>query len=184
MVSQYVELATAPASLGGRLEIGSDSPGTEVRVDGVSRGFTPLVINDLAPGQHRVTLSAGNNLVNRTVNITRGATSTIVVSMPPADTGSAGGWLTIDAPIEMEILEGGRVLGTTRTDRLMLPVGSHRIEFANAGLEFTTAPDGSDCGRKDSECGHHASVRPPVGERSALGRCIHRWILCRHDTAW
>jgi hypothetical protein len=39
----------------------------------------------------------------------------------------------------MEILEGGRVLGTTRTDRLMLPVGSHRIEVTNAALEFTSS---------------------------------------------
>jgi hypothetical protein len=139
VVSQYVELATPPPSLGGRLEIGSDPPGAEVRVDGVSRGLTPLVINDIPAGQHRVTLSAGDNLVNRTVNITRGATSTIVVSTAPADGGASGGWLTIEAPIEMEILEGGRVLGTTRTDRLMLPVGSHRIELANASLEFTIA---------------------------------------------
>ena len=39
----------------------------------------------------------------------------------------------------MEILEDGRVLGSTRMERLMLPVGSHRIELANAALEFTTA---------------------------------------------
>ena len=174
VVSQYVELATAPPSLGGRLEIGSDPPGAEVRVDGVSRGLTPLVINDIAPGQHRVTLSAGDNSVNRTVNITRGATSTIVVSTAPADTGASGGWLTIDAPIEMEILEGGRVLGTTRTDRLMLPVGSHRIELANAGLEFTSARTVQIAAGRDRECRDHASIRPAVGECGALGRCVYR----------
>ena len=31
------------------------------------------------------------------------------------------------------------VLGNTKMDRLMLPVGSHRIELANAGLEFVAA---------------------------------------------
>ena len=139
VVSQYVELAVAPQLVGGRLEIGSDPSGAEVRVDGVPRGVTPLVINDVPAGQHRITLSTGENLVTRTVNVTRGATSTVVVSTAPIETGASGGWLTIDAPIEMEILEGGRVLGTTRTDRLMLPVGSHRIEFANAALEFTSS---------------------------------------------
>jgi len=139
VVSQYVELPTAPPLQGGRLEVGSDPSGAEVRVDGVARGVTPLVVNDIAPGQHRVTLLTGDNTVNRTVNVTRGATSTIVVSTAPADTGASGGWLTVDAPVEMEILEAGRVLGTTRTDRLMLPVGSHRIEFAHATLEFTSA---------------------------------------------
>ena len=138
VVSQYLEFAVAPPTLGGRLEIGSEPPGAGVRVDGVPRGVTPLVINDIAPGQHRVTLSAGDNVVNRMVNVTRGNTATIVVSTAP-DTAASGGWISIDAPIEMEILEGGRVLGTTRTERLMLPVGSHRIELASAALEFTTA---------------------------------------------
>ena len=39
----------------------------------------------------------------------------------------------------MDILEDGRVLGNTRMERLMLPVGSHRIEFANPGLELVVA---------------------------------------------
>jgi PEGA domain len=138
VVSQYVELAVVPPVLGGRLEIGSEPSGAEVRVDGVAKGVTPLVINDVPAGQHRVTVSAGDNVVNRTVSVTRGATSTIVVSTARVDTEGSGGWLTIDVPIAMEILEAGRVLGTTRTDRLMLPVGSHRLEFANTALEFTT----------------------------------------------
>jgi PEGA domain len=139
VVSQYIELALAPPAMGGRLEISSDPSGADVRLDGVPKGVTPLVINDIAPGQHRVTLSAGGNVVNRTVNVTRGNTATVVVSTATVETAGSGGWISVDTPMEMEILEGGRVLGTTRTDRLMLPVGSHRIEFARADLEFTTA---------------------------------------------
>ena len=137
VVSQYVELAAPQATAGGRLEIGSDPPGAQVALDGVSRGVTPLVIADVAPGQHRITVSAGENTVSRTVNVTRGATSTLVISTTPA--AAAGGWLTVQSPVDMEILEDGRVLGNTRMERLMLPVGSHRIEFANSGLEFTVA---------------------------------------------
>ena len=139
VVSQYVELAVPQATAGGRLEIGSDPPGAQVALDGVSRGVTPLVIADVAPGQHRITVSAGENTVNRTVNVTRGATSTLVISTTPAAAAAAGGWLTVQSPVDMEILEDGRVLGNTRMERLMLPVGSHRIEFANSGLEFTVA---------------------------------------------
>ncbi len=141
VVSQYVELATATVTTGGRLEIGSDVPGAQVALDGVSKGVTPLVLNDVIPGQHRVTVSAGDNTVSRTVMVTRGATVALVISTAPvAATGAgAGGWLTIQAPVDMDILEDGRVLGTTRMERLMLPVGSHRIELANAALEFTTA---------------------------------------------
>jgi hypothetical protein len=142
VVSQYVELAVPQATAGGRLEIGSDPPGAQVALDGVSRGVTPLVIADVAPGQHRITVSAGENTVNRTVNVTRGATSALVISTTPATAAAAaaaGGWLTVQSPVDMEILEDGRVLGNTRMERLMLPVGSHRIEFANSGLEFTVA---------------------------------------------
>ena len=38
----------------------------------------------------------------------------------------------------MEVSEDGALLGTTRTDRLMLPVGSHRIVLTSPGLEFST----------------------------------------------
>jgi hypothetical protein len=139
VVSQYVELATAPASSGGRLEIGSDPPGAQVTLDGVPKGTAPLVITDVSAGPHRVTVSAGSNSINRTVNVTRGTTSTLVVSTAPSAAGASGGWLTVQTPIDMEILQDGLLLGSTRMDRVMLPVGSHRIEFANAGLELSVA---------------------------------------------
>ena len=141
VVSQYVELAgVAAPSPGGRLEIGSEPSGAQVALDGVSKGVTPLSIADVAPGQHRVTVSNGENTVSRTVTVTRGATATLLLSTAPvaAAGAGAGGWLSIQAPVDMEILEDGRVLGSTRTDRLMLPVGSHRIELSNSALEFTT----------------------------------------------
>jgi hypothetical protein len=135
VVSQYVELAATPAYQGGRVEIGSDPAGAEVRIDGVLRGVTPLVVADVPPGQRRISVSGRDGVINRVVNVTSGATSTVVVSAT-ATQAASGGWLTIEAPIEMEISEGGRLLGTTRTERLMLPVGSHRIDLANAPLEF------------------------------------------------
>ena len=141
VVSQYVELAAAQAATGGRLEIGSEPPGALVALDGISKGVTPLVIADAAAGQHRVTVSAGGNSVNRTVNVTRGATATLVVSIAPSPVAadSSAGWLTIQSPIDMDIMEDGRILGSTRMERVMLPVGSHRIELANPALEFTIA---------------------------------------------
>ena len=140
VVSQYIELAPARAETVGRLEIGSEPPGALVALDGISKGMTPLVITDVTPGQHRVTVSAGDNSVNRTVNVTSGATSTLVVSIAsaPVAAGASGGWLTVQAPMDMDIVEDGRILGNTRMDRVMLPVGSHRIELANPALEFTT----------------------------------------------
>ncbi|MEO5739123.1 MAG: PEGA domain-containing protein [Vicinamibacterales bacterium] len=139
VVSQYVELAAGHATTGGRLEIGSEPPGAQVALDGVSKGVTPLIIPDATPGQHRITVSAGANSVNRTVNVTSGATSTLVVSIAPAPVAAAasGGWLSVQAPMDMDIMEGNRILGSTRMERVMLPVGSHRIELVNSALEFS-----------------------------------------------
>ena len=137
VVSQYVEFAAAPVTLGGRLEIGSEPPGAQVTLDGIPKGTTPVVVADVPPGQHRVTVSAGDNTISRTVNVTRGATATLVVSTAPGTANAAGGWLSVRTPIDLEILQDGRILGSTRMERVMLPVGSHRIEFANAGLEVS-----------------------------------------------
>jgi serine/threonine-protein kinase len=137
VMSQYVELAAQAQMTGGRLEIGSDPPGAEVRVDGVVRGITPLAIADIAVGPHRVSVSSGESVVNRTVTVTRGMTAAVVVSTGAPQTGAAAGYLTIAAPFEIEVFEGQRMVGTTRSDRLMLPVGSHDLDLSNSALEFT-----------------------------------------------
>jgi hypothetical protein len=161
VISQYIEFATL--SQGGRLDIGSDPVGAEVRVDGVLKGVTPLTVNDVAPGQHRVTVSTGESAVNRVVNVVRGATATIVVSAhTPAANAASGGWLTVQVPVEMEIFEDGRLIGSTRTDRVMLPVGSHRLEFSNSSLEFSvTRTIQITAGRTTS-----AAVTLPAGKLS------------------
>jgi hypothetical protein len=139
VVSQYVELAIQPPSTGGRVEVGSDPVGADVRIDGVLRGVTPLVVADVPVGQHRVTVSRGDAVVNRIVSVARGTTATVVVSTGGAvpTAAAAAGWLTFDAPFEMEVYEGQQLVGTTRSDRIMLPVGSHDLELTNANLEFT-----------------------------------------------
>jgi hypothetical protein len=55
----------------------------------------------------------------------------------PVAAALVAGWLTIDAPFEMEVYEAGQLVGTTRSDRIMLPVGSHDLELTNTNLEFT-----------------------------------------------
>ncbi len=136
VMQQYVELAAQAQMIGGRLEIGSDPPGAEVRVDGTPRGNTPLAIADIAAGPHKVTVSSGDTVVNRNVTVTRGMTAAVVVSTAPVQTSGAAGYLTIAAPFEIEVFEGQRMVGTTRSEKLMLPVGSHDLDLSNASLEF------------------------------------------------
>jgi hypothetical protein len=136
VVRQYVDLAPNSGDAG-RLEVMSDPAGAQVLIDGTPRGQTPLSLASIEPGQHRVTISNGENTVNRTVNVSAGATASVVASLAPA--GAAGGWISVDAPFDMDVLENGRVIGTTATEKLMLPAGRHEIELVSAAFGIRTA---------------------------------------------
>jgi len=106
-----------------------------VSVDGVDRGATLLTLNDLAPGEHDVVVRNQAGVQRRAVTIERGATASLVFSTNAVE-GVASGWLaaTTDAPLQ--IFEGGKLIGSTESDRIMLPVGDHSFEFSNDSLGF------------------------------------------------
>jgi hypothetical protein len=136
-VSHYIELATSPvkpAVLTGRLDVASDPPGAQVTVDGTAKGRTPLNLAEVQPGEHSVAISNGTSTVNRKVSVTAGNTSTVFASLVAAD--AAAGWMTVKSPVELQILEDKRLVGSTEADRLMLPAGRHELEFVNTDLEF------------------------------------------------
>jgi hypothetical protein len=56
----------------------------------------------------------------------------------PVPAGSLSGWLHVEVPVPMRILEDGRLLGTTDVDRLMLPTGDHVLDLRNDELGFST----------------------------------------------
>ena len=135
---QDVEFATDIEGATGRLEITSEPSGADVTIDGSPKGVTPLTVIALPIGVHKLTISGADTTIRRTVNITAGATASVVASI--TSTGSAaGGWITIKSPIELTVVEGGEVLGTTNASRLMLPAGPHNLELTNAAFEFRTA---------------------------------------------
>ena len=125
-----------PATIGtGQVEIASDPPGARITIDGARRGVTPLTL-PLPPGQHTVLVSDGTTNVSRTVNVAAGATSTVMAALAP--TGTVAGWLTITTPFELQVLEGGNLLGTTSTPKLMLTAGHHDLVLRNTTLGFET----------------------------------------------
>jgi hypothetical protein len=77
--SIYVELQSV-ATVGG-LDVRTEPASARVTVDGRARGNTPLVLRDLAPGDHEVLLEAGRQKVRQTVRIEAGLTSQLVVPM-------------------------------------------------------------------------------------------------------
>jgi hypothetical protein len=51
----------------------------------------------------------------------------------------AAGWLSVSSPITLQMREGGRVIGSTELERVMLPAGDHDIDFSNDALGFQTS---------------------------------------------
>jgi hypothetical protein len=154
-VSQYFELARQPATDSGSLQIRSDPPNAKVTVDGQAYGRTPTVVNGLMPGPHRVLLESDTDRVSEEVAIEAGVTASLVVPMQRQQpTGTVSGWIAVAAPAEVQIFENQRLLGTSRTDRIMLPVGRHQLEFVNEPLGYRSVRG------VDVTSGQVATIRP------------------------
>src|SRR5688572_17522692 len=61
-----------------------------------------------------------------------------VAKPAPAPAGSLSGFVRVEVPVAMRIIEDGRLLGTTDVDRLMLPTGDHVLELRSDELQFST----------------------------------------------
>jgi hypothetical protein len=135
-ISQYLEFANTPET--GQLRVESQPAGARVLVDGADRGVAPLTVTDLMPGDHEVVLQAGGNSARHVVNVQAGGMASLVapVSGEAALGGPVSGWLSIKAPFSMEIREGGRVIGTTDADRVMMAAGKHDVQLVNEALGF------------------------------------------------
>jgi serine/threonine-protein kinase len=135
-VSQYYEMKTAEApALVGRLSIVTDPPGARVTVDGRVRGTSPLTVADLAPEDHKVSVTNDAGSVERTVAVAAGSTASVMFSLPKV-AGPVGGWLSISAPFDVEVVENDDVIGTSGTSRIMLAAGRHDIVLANRTIGY------------------------------------------------
>jgi PEGA domain len=134
-VSQYLEFADTPTS--GRLQVQSEPAGAKVTVDGTARGVAPVTVADLTPGDHEVILQSDAGTARHVVNVQAGTTASLVAPIAAtAAEGPVSGWLTVRAPFTIEIREGGRLLGTTDTERIMVATGRHDLELVNETLGF------------------------------------------------
>ncbi len=122
---------------GGSLRVVTEpASAARVSIDGVERGVTPLTLTDLAPGEHDVVVRDQGGVHRRAVAIERGATASLVISTDAE--GVSAGWLSATTDAPLQIYEGGKLIGSTESDRIMLPVGDHSFEFANDSLGFRT----------------------------------------------
>jgi hypothetical protein len=135
-VAQFIELPKSEP-VDGQLHVRTDPPGAIVTVDGERRGESPLVVGGLAPGAHSVVLDNELGSVREQVTIEAGVTATLVVPMTAPQGAPVSGWIAVTAPLEMQVLENGTLLGTSRTDRIMMPVGRHQLQIGNETLAFS-----------------------------------------------
>jgi serine/threonine protein kinase len=135
-LSQYIELPKVTAF--GQLQVRTDPAGANVTVDGIPRGKSPILVESLAAGEHSVVLETegATTPVKQTVAVEAGMTASLVVPMAVGEAVPASGWIAVSAPVELQIFEGKRLVGTSQSDRLMMATGRHDIEVVNETLGY------------------------------------------------
>jgi hypothetical protein len=133
-VAAAISTPIAPLSAPtGQLDVRTDPPGATVTIGGQRRGVTPLTVTDLAPGRHTVLLEGSLGSISRSVTIEPGLTASLVTDIMSAP---ATGFLQVTAPNAVEILENGRLLGSSGSGRISLPTGQHQLEIVNQALGY------------------------------------------------
>jgi hypothetical protein len=149
----------------GSLSIATDLVGSQVVVDGQERGVTPLVLRDLPVGEHRVLVRARGTTYSRTVQVEAGSTASLFIGGTAA---ASPGSVAVVAPTSMQIFEGGRLIGTSDMDRIMLPVGEHELELVSDPIGFRA----------------FRSVRISPGQTTAISVDLPRAALSINAVPW
>lgn len=137
-VTQSIDLDRAVQT--GSLFVRSDPAGAKVLVDDKPAGVTPVTVLDLAPGAHAISVTAADGAnARQSVDVEAGSTATLRLSLerPPVAEASAAaaeatnGWVLVAAPIDMQVLLGGRQIGTSGR-RLSLAPGAYDLTLRAA----------------------------------------------------
>jgi hypothetical protein len=134
-LSQYIELANGHSSMG-RLQVRTEPAGALVTIDALPRGNSPITISNLDPGEHAVVLSSDAGSVTQSVTIEAGVTASLNVPIAPREVSPQSGWISVSSPVDVQLFEGGRLLGSSQTDRIMVPSGTHQLELVNEALGY------------------------------------------------
>jgi hypothetical protein len=144
-ITQYLEFTSsdapvAPVALGG-ISVVTDPPGARVKVDGEPHGTSPVVVTDLSAANHLVTVTGATGVAERFIAVEGGGTASVVFTLPKRaelSTPSAplGGWLTVVAPFDLQVIERDDVVGASGTTKIMLPAGRHDVDLVSQSLEY------------------------------------------------
>jgi hypothetical protein len=70
------------------------------------------------------------------VTIQAGATASLVVPLSAPQGIPVSGWVSVTSPVEMQLFEDGRLVGSSRSDRIMMSVGDHSLQLVNETLGY------------------------------------------------
>jgi hypothetical protein len=164
----------AAAAAVGQLTVVTDPPGARVSVDGQARGTSPVTINNLTPTRHRVSVVGQSGAAERTVDVEAGVTTSVVFSLGRAPAAS-GGWLAVESPFVVDVLQSDDVVGSSAVARIMLPAGPHDFTFVNQELGFRESR------RVEIRAGETAAVR--LDARATVNMNARPWADVTIDGA-
>ena len=137
-LAQYIELGQGQGpvtSVSGSLQVRTEPAGAGISVDGVPRGVSPVTVADLPPGEHTVVAETDAGATTQTVTVEAGATASLVAPLP-VPSAPASGWISVTTPKSVQLFEDGRLLGTSDTERLMVPAGTHELDLVNDAIGY------------------------------------------------
>lgn len=165
-VTHHMEFQAAVPSFGALL-VETEPAGATVSVDGQPRGTSPVVFDDLLPGEHTVRVQSEAGTVERTVVVSAGSRSSLFVPLVPRGV-PVSGWLSVVSPVELQVFENGRLIGSSAADRLMMAAGRHQIELTNDLLAYRAV--------------HQVNVRP--GQVTPLDVRLPKGVLHINAVPW
>jgi hypothetical protein len=156
IVRELEMTAAAPPVASGVLTVVTDPAGARVTIDGRPAGTSPLTLEGLAAAEHTVVVSSETGSAERTVTIAAGRSASVMFSLPKVS-GPVGGWLTVTAPFDVQIIEKDEVIGAGGAARIMLAAGRHDVLLVNKTIDYQEAK------RFDVVAGKTTSIRvdPP-----------------------
>jgi hypothetical protein len=175
--------STVPVPLGrgfGRVAVTSDPAGAVVRLDGTSRGRTPLAL-ELPEGSYRLNLvKEGYETRDLTLDLTAGADKSVETVLGKAAT---AGRLVIETGVpDAEILLDGQKVGQGRVELENVPFGAHQVRavaLLNAAERLTAAVEWELSAANDQPL----QLRPENRERLFFGNWLSEGSALKREAA-
>jgi hypothetical protein len=119
--------------------IDSQQPGDQILVDGREVGVTPMTLA-LRPDTRSIRLRTRQSLDAAVVQpasiVDRPADATSAAVLNEAAARERRGGLRVSSPIELQVLEGDRVLGSSSDGPVVASAGKHELDFVNTEFGY------------------------------------------------